>query len=359
MSIRVSAVLSTLFALASPLWSLSLEPLRGAAATLEWPASQYIQADAHGNVYLLRGDTLQVFPVTRSHELGEPVRLGPALIEGHLLDAAMSARGDWVGVLGTEVHYFVDGKEKAVLPPLPWFPAAVGFVRGDPVAVVVPPRLGDPSEGDDKPPVLLRSGHDSWSPELREALHGAAKDYNNEMLHRAALVLDEREGRYVLARQYAYRIERRRLGRERALEEVRLGQGKPRTSKRPEEDTRRLLAQLKSEGTDTQGAHASAFHGVFAILALAQGGPGERLYVLEGPGVAGERCALDRIDWELRRVERTALSLPCNGRMTMAAGRDGLYLARHSAKGGGRYFAPWAAVEGSRWTTVKEAEFSP
>src|SRR4029077_12581900 len=106
--------------------------------------------------------------------------------------------------------------------------------------LVVPPRLGAPSVDDDRPPVLLRAGHDSWSPELREALHGAPNDFNNERLYRAALVLDAREGRYFLARQYAYRIELRRVGRERPVDEIHLGKGDPLVTKKPEEDRRRL-----------------------------------------------------------------------------------------------------------------------
>jgi hypothetical protein len=51
-----------------------------------------------------------------------------------------------------------------------------------------------------------------------------------------------------------------------------------------------------------------------AILALAQR-PGDRLYVLVAPAAAAAKtCALDRIDWEARRVDRLPLNLPCPGR---------------------------------------------
>ena len=80
--------------------------------------------------------------------------------------------------------------------------------------------------------------------------------------------------------------------------------------------------------------------------------------MLDGAGIAGERCSLDRIDWEMRRVERTTLEMPCNGRASMAAGRDGLYFAKFSGQAG-RHFASWAAVERGPWTAVKDAEFIP
>lgn len=347
-----------LFSIGFALQALEVEPLRGNGASLGWPAAQFIQADSHGKVYVLRGDTWEVYPVTKSHELGEPAALAATPLSGHLLDAAMSSHGDWALLVGTEVHSFTGGKERAALPALPWFPSGIGFLRGEPVALVVPPRLGGTGE-DDSPPLLLTLGHDSWSAEAREPLHGAARDYDDAMLRRAALTLDAGQGRYYLARQYAYRIELRRLGRVAPLADLRLGKGEPLLKKKPEEDTRRLRDQAKAEGIDLQGATVSAFHGAFAILALASGGPDDRLYVLDGPGIAGDGCSLDRINWEARRVERTSLGLACNGRMTMAAGRDGLYLAKHRADGGGRYFVSWAAVEGAKWSPVKGVELTP
>ncbi len=355
---RAFAVMAVALFPPALLSALPLEPLRGSGKTLQWAAPQFVQADSHGNVFLLRGDTLQVYPLLKSHELGEPARLSPAVSSGPLLDAAMSRHGDWALALGSEIHYFAGGEEKGV-PALPWFPAAVGFVRGNPAVAVVPPRIGTAGEREDgMPPLLLLAGHDAWAPEVREALHGAADDQNNEMLFRAAWVLDSTEGRYFLARQYAYRIELRRVGRARPLGELRLEKGEPRRRKSPEEDTRQLRAQARAEGSDLSHAKASAFHGSFAILALAQGGPGGKLYVLDGAGIAGERCALDRIDWEAQRVERTTLDLPCNGRASLAAGRDGLYVAKFSGQAG-RYFASWATVERGPWTTAGDASFSP
>ena len=345
--------------LAWPLAALSLGPLRGNGASLHWSGPQFVQADARGNVFLLRGDTLDVYPVVqKTHELGKPVRLAPSgATSGPLLDAALSADGDdWVLALPSGIERFSGGEERPV-PPLPWFPTAVGFVRGDLAALVVPPLMFSPEKGDDDPPVLLIAGHDAWSAEIREALHGPAYDANDEMLYRAARVLDDREGRYYLARQYAYRIELRRLGRSRPLGELRIGKGAPLRSKSAEEDAKKLLAEAKAEGSDLSHAKVSAFHGRDAVLALAHG-PGGLLYVLAGSGIGGARCALDRVDWEGERVERIPLDLPCNGRTSLAVGRDGLYLAKYDGRAG-RYFAPWAAVEAAHWAKVKDAVFTP
>jgi len=354
-SYRRLFILAFLLLVSPRLWAVDLLPLKGAAATLHWDAPQFVQADAQGNVYLLRGDTLEVYPVTKAHDLGEPARLELGVRSGPVIDAAMSPRGDWVLNLGAEVHYFSDGKDKP-LPALRQKPVSVGFLRGEPVAMVVPFR-GEPADGDRRgPPLLLRPGHDSWSPEIREPLQGGPGNAGDGRAYRAALVLDGGEGRYFLARQYAYRIELRRLGRDRPLEELRLGRGEPVLRKSTAGDEQRLRAM--AQDTDTAHATMSVFHGVSAILALARGGAGGHLYVLVGAGVAGERCALDRVSWDERRVERVPLNLPCLGRASLAAGRDGLYFAEFHGERG-RYFISWAALEAAPWSLVKEAAFTP
>jgi hypothetical protein len=332
-------------------------PLKGAAASLHWDAPQYIQADAQGKVFLLRGDTLEVYPVTKAHDLGEPVRLELGVRSGIPLDAAISPDGSWVVNMGAQVHWFVDGKEKS-LPALRSSPVSVGFLRGDPVAMVVP-RHGEAQDDDRRgPPLLLRAGHDAWSPELREVLHATPLDLSTERAYRSALVLDERDGRYFMARQFAYRIDLRRLGRDHPIEELRLGGDEPILSKPVAGEEQRLLAQARAQGTDVAGGKISVFHGVAAIRALARGGPEGRLYALLGPGIAGDHCALDRIAWSERRVERLPLNLPCAGRVSLAVGRDGLYFAEFNGEGG-RYFVSWNALDAAKWSTVKEAAFTP
>ncbi len=357
MRARTSAVPAILFLLGARLWALDVVPLKGAAAAVHWDAPQFIQADAHGNVVLLRGDTLQVYPITKAHDLGEPVLLELDVRSGVPLDAALGPSGSWVLHVNGQVLYVVDGHEKA-LPALTSVPVSVGFLRGEPAAMVVPRRFGPQDDDRRGPPLLLRPSHDAWSAEVREALHAPPSDPGAERAYRAALLLDAREGRYFLARQYAYRIELRRLGREQPLEELRLARGEPVFKPANAADERRLLAQARADGTDTTHGKITVFRGTSTILALVQR-PADRLYALVAPGAAGGKtCALDRIDWEARRVERLALSLPCPGHVSMAAGRDGLYFAEFDGNEG-RYFAAWTDLDAARWTTVKEAGFTP
>jgi len=349
-----------LFSLPCPgLWALDLLPLKGEAATLHWDGQQFIQADAHGNVYLLRGDTLEAYPLTKAHDLGTPVRLEIAVRSGFPLDAAISPDGNWLVNMGASVHYFVDGHE-APLPSVNagFVPLSVGFLRGDPALTVTPMPRGAAQDGRGIP-LLLRAGSDSWSAELSEPRRASPNDPSTERANRAAMVLDAGDGRYFLARQYAYRIELRRVGRDRPLAELHLRAGAPVLKKLSDAERTRLLTESKAQARSDAGpGTVSLFLGVRAILALTRNGPGGPLYVLLGAGIAGDHCALDRIDWEEQRVERLALDLPCKGRFSMAAGRDGLYFAAWNGQEG-RSFVAWSALDGAKWTPVKEVTFLP
>jgi hypothetical protein len=163
-------------------------PLEGTAGTLRWDGQQFIQADAHGNVFLLRGDPLQVYPLTKSHDFGEPVALDMAVRSGFPLDAAMSPDGNWVLNVGGKLHYFVDGHETTLPDLAPGLkPVFVGFLRGDPVVTVTPMPRGV-AQDDRGIPLLVRAGNGSWSAELREKRH-APEDPGMERAYRAAVVI--------------------------------------------------------------------------------------------------------------------------------------------------------------------------
>jgi hypothetical protein len=137
------AVFTVLFLLSPCLRALDVAPLKGTAATLHWDGQQFIQADARGDVFLLRGEPLEVYPLTKSRELGEPVRLDLAVTSGFPLDAAMSPDGNWAVNMGNKIHYFVDAREVPLPELAPGLkPIFVGFLRGDPVVTVTPMPRG-------------------------------------------------------------------------------------------------------------------------------------------------------------------------------------------------------------------------
>jgi hypothetical protein len=346
--------------LSCPVSALELSTLKGLAAGLHWNASQFIQTDGKGNVFLMRGDNLKVYPVTKDHDLGEPEQLLLQGIAGPLRDAALSHRGDWALLLGRDVRLVVDGQEKPLGEVAPWFPISVGFIRNDPTTTVTF-RFDEVAAGDKRgaPPVVLRAVQNGWSAEVREA-EAEAHDINVEMAKRPGFVLTEKQDRYFLARQYAYRIELRRLGRPGPLEELRLGKGEIQFRRQGEGDERRVVAAAEKEGAHAHGASVGAFLGVPAIRGIVHGSTGQ-LYVLVAPEAAGGgNCALDRVDWAAQQVERTQLSksLRCDGRVSLAAGRDGLYFAPFHGQSD-RYFASWSDIDAADWRGVAEMRFEP
>jgi hypothetical protein len=71
---------------------------------------QKVQADKEGHVFVLRTETLEVYPVGKGGELGEPTKLEAASsIEAPVLDAAMGpgGPGDCLLRLPLEVRWFV------------------------------------------------------------------------------------------------------------------------------------------------------------------------------------------------------------------------------------------------------------
>jgi hypothetical protein len=340
---------------------LAMEPLKGEAASLHWAGAQFLQADAQGQVFLLRSEPLEIYPLTRSHDLGKAERVDGRLSSGNLSDAAMSPQGEWLLRWGTDID-LVAGGHATRLPEIPWRPISVGFLSRNPVVGVMPPRMiaGERADDPSSLPLLMSVSHDSWATEMSEATLKAPDrhfDMMAELASRSVRVLDEGGGRYLVARQYAYRIELRRTGRQAPLEELRVGKGEV-ILKGGAEPDQRLVQEIKKEGMNTSGMTATAFHGVFAILALTHG-PGGRIYVLLGPGIATDgKCALDRIEWDARRVERLPLNVPCDQRQSLAAGGDGLYLAGYEGAAG-RYFVPWDALDMAKWAPVKQANFEP
>jgi hypothetical protein len=319
-----------------------------------WQGPQKVQADGKGRVFLLRGDTLQVYPVTKNGVLGEPMRLETARsLDGPVLDAAMgSGPGNWLLRLPFEVRWFVDGKEK-VLPPLAWMPASVAYLRDTPVVSVIPrpaPVNGMVIVHHGEPPatapaVLALSG-DRWSV-LVEETPPAQQDANTLTESGSRSILGDREGKLWAARNYAYVLDRyspagRRLGR------IVVEKGKA-THREAREVG--VPAEVRSEDR----ARFRPFLGVQKVSDLAEG-LDHRIYLL----VQEENgAAIDRYDPARSSLDRLDLNLQLPGNATLAAGRDALYLAAHSGDRG-RWKLSWDELDRASWKNISlEDESAP
>jgi hypothetical protein len=325
------------------------------AAAPGWSGPQKVQADDKGNVFLLRGETLEIYPVLKNGTLGKPVKLEAArALNSPVIDAAMGpGPGDWLLRLPLEVRWFVDGKER-VLPPLPWRPWSVGYLRGTPVVGVLPQSapvngmviVHPGEEPSATAPAVMELSGDRWSVLVEDA-RPAQQDGNSAVEGCGRTLLGDHAGKLWVARNYAYVLDRYSPAGRRLLRmEVDKGRVIHRDAK---------TATVPAEVRPQDRTRFRPFLGVLKISDLAEG-TDHRIYLL----VQGEKAtALDRYDPAQAQLERVQLGVDLTGNATLAAGRDALYLVAHSGDHG-RWRISWEELDRARWKKVTvDTEASP
>ncbi|MFY9823478.1 MAG: hypothetical protein WAM82_19005 [Thermoanaerobaculia bacterium] len=316
-----------------------------------WTGPQKIQADGAGHVFLLRADTLEIYPLGKGGRLGEPTKLEAASpINEPVLDAAMGpgGPGDWLLRLPQEVHWFVEGKEKP-LPPLSWRPWGVGYIRSTPVVSVLPlpaPVNGivvrrQGQEGPAAAPVVMALDGDRWSP-LVEVAWPEQRDTGSLTESCARLLLGDRAGKLWAARTYGYVLERYSAAG-RPLSKVLVDKGKVEHKLAKE-------AAVPSEVREADRGRFRPFLGMFKISDLTEG-LDHRIYLLVQAGKGDKGMYLDRYDPAQSLLERVTLGVQAEGMATLAAGRDGLYLVGHGGDQG-RWRVSWELLDQAEWKPV-------
>ncbi len=339
------------------------EPLRPLAlastAALAWEDAQFVRADRDGNVFFLRGPKLEVYPLGKKGQLGAPSRLpsaGP--MPNFVLEAAMSSSGtSWFLLADGRVRLFGEDKEQD-LPRLEDQPWSVGFVRDAPVVALIP----RPLEGrKGVPPWLVQAGRDRWDAlvDFRAAYPGnpTERGRRNEIIaSSAAFLAGDSRGRIWAARRYAYRIERYTLGGKRQLS-IQVGDGKVRTK---DKDVPVVIDVPSGNSADvsTQGvgqprkATFRPFTGRSVVLDLAEARDGKIYFLVR---TETEGLAMDRYDPTADLLERRELSLSVEGRMTIAAGKDALYIAGWNGATG-RWRVGWDQLDkSSGWNELQQS----
>src|SRR6185295_18080278 len=328
------------------------DPVASAEAST-WDGPQIVRSDRVGNVFFLRADTLEVYPLTQAGKLGEPAKLevlgeGPQLVR----DAALSPGGDvWLISADLVIRRFVDGKEK-VMPALEWRASGIGFEREDPVVSVLPlPVAWDQvyRERKGQIPRLMTFDGNRWSvlaeyPDLPASeIADQRPDLNGAIAQHAAFVASDPEGRLWIARQYAYDIEQLAPSGKQRLHLI-VNSGK--------------VAERKEEGEPKdRPVGLTVLLSKAAILDLAEGRDHRMFFLAAGGGTDGS-VVLDRYDPVTSQLERISLALQLPGRATLASGKKGLVLAEWNGRGG-RWMLPWDALELATWKPVPNAEVSP
>jgi hypothetical protein len=343
----VPVILLILIAAAASSAARGALPSESFGVGIQWGATQAVQADRQGHVYLLRADTLEVYPVLKNGSLGKPAKLEAASsLQGPVLKAAMGdGPGDWLLCLPFQVRWFADGKEKPV-PPLPWQPHGVGFLRGSPVvSVVARPapmngqvirKVGEapPASG----PAVMTFDGERWSTVVEEDWP-AARDSGEILESTARSVFGDRQGKLWMSRDYAYVLDRYSAAGRRLL--------------RVETKAGGVIHQETKDVQAPSGLSASDrahFHPVLGVLQIADltEGPDHRIYL----AVQGQKgLSIDRYDPTQAILERTDLGLEAPGYVSLAAGRDALYIAAPHGNQG-RWRISWEDLDRAAWKRV-------
>lgn len=314
-----------------------------------WDGPQFVRADRKGNVLLFRGNTFEVYPETKNGALGEPQRLkATASTSTLVLDAVLSPGGDqWLVYADIGVRLFVDGKEK-IVPALPWRPWSISFLRDTPVVAVIPIQIGETGrdlEDMAAVPWLLSLGNGKWETVVEhrqltgKGLAQKDRDQNAFVAETALFMKADHEGKLWVGRQYAYQAERWSASG-RLLVKIVVDGGKVEEKK-------------LRENTEANAAkNYRVFKAKPAILDLVEGTDHRMYFLVARPDGA---LVLDRYDPARSVLERVPLDLKKAGRFSLAAGRDGLYLAAWNGRQG-RWRIAWEALEEAGWKEVEEAE---
>lgn len=340
--------------------SVAIEPeVLGVGKGEDFSHPTFVQADRRGAVSFLTGKELRTVPLLPNGKLGEGGELGAGggISLEPPLRAVMSRGGDWLLLSPPKVHLVRNGKRQTLNQPEWGADHHLGFLRDEPVIGVKPLRTAPSKHGwttKDVPLILRWSGRD-WQPLVTESLPKGTTPRNvfteKVVRPRSVHLLGDSRGTLWAANEVLYRV-RRFSSSGRLLTEITVGPQKPRPSERAPELQEKFAANFKDWQAPRGGRlvlQAAVLRRV--IEAVAEGRDG-KLYLLVHEPWAGGGFALDRFDPATQILERARVALHDSGWLTMAAGKDGLYLTPWNPSAG-PWKMSWASIENATWERVR------
>lgn len=322
--------------------SLEAVPLSDPAPKAWGAGHQFLQADKDGRIFLLRKDTLDLYELSVGGQWipkGRLVKDESFLVNPPVMDAAMSLSGDaWVLFsMPNRLYVFRHGDVETL--EAPWHVSAVSIGQGEPLVSVAPGEMSSAAPSVLRlaaPPLLQRWDGKGWETLVEGRFLGDSPDgvtYGEHMRGEfSTFLVSTPERRLWVADEFAYHL--RRFSPSGALQdELSVSGGKVVWSERTEEEwtkaetaakkggmagwSRRWLSPVRAE-TTFRGVTMGRDGAVYLLAQTRQG------------------LALDRFQPTLLSLDRVLLKgIELGpGRLTMAAGKDGIYIAGFAGRDG-------------------------
>jgi hypothetical protein len=327
--------------------------------SLQWKERQTVQADSEGRVFLLRDKTFELFQISSGGSLvpkGRLLRDSASLETPPIHDVSMSRAGDaWMLFAFPNRLFMFQGGGVNKLEA-PWIVSAAILDGGEPLVAVLPGEMNTTAPSIlrlDKLPFLQQWDGKRWSTLAERDFpgnppEGVERHEYWEGEYKVFLALTP-ERRLWVADQYAYRL-RRFSPSKRIEDELLVGGGKVKWSERTEEEWAKAEAAAKRGGLASWSrSQLSSVRAEQVVRGMTVGRDGAVYLLVQTP----EGLALDRFHPALLSLDRALLPAgmnPGSGRVSMAAGSQGLYIAG------------WAGHEGL-WvidaTTLDSADWRP
>jgi len=334
-------------------------PLR--PVPLAWPGElafeqyQCVANDSRGNVWLFRGDGWLVYPVDEQGLPGKPVALQTSEPVSEVREAALDSSGSQWVLLAGKPRLFRDFKEAPLEKPSS-LPFAVGFLAENPLVGLWPIVLGQgqgTERGGPLPWLAAWDGRQWQVLAVHGKRHRSTGDPGADSFELPQVAFVARPKGVIVAMRYEHRFQEVDE-RGRVRWSVAVGEGPP----KPSEETRTqaqaaLQQQLEKQGVDTKRARfllASSLPMVVRGISVRADGVVFLVVAEQG----GSKLYLERWDPVAGKLSRVGLELEYQGKLTLACGRKGLFLAGHRGNLG-RWFVPWEMLEQASWEAVAAA----
>lgn len=329
--------------------------------TASWTDRQFIQADQEGRVFLLRESTREVYQVSSSGYLVPQGRLGKeenAEEWQPITEAAMSSPGDvWV-LFSFPNHLDIMRGERQERIEAPWMVSAVVVGGGDLVVGVLPAEMASAAPASlrlESPPLLQSWDGKRWNTLAEGTFPGkrpAGVSRPEYLRGEFGVILSVTPQRQVwMADEHAYRLRRFSLAGV-LKDELLAGERRIAWKERTAEEWKTAEAAATKAGLPFSRDSLSAVQAGEVIRAMTAGRDGAVYLLVQ----TDKGLALDRFQPALLTLERVPLAgiETGSGRLTMAAGKEGLYVAARSGRGG-LWLIAAEALEKAGWQHVPDA----